>query len=286
MTFDVIKDGHGNRILVEKPEGIEFALVSKVAEGRPGNDFHNPATGQFTFAPPGVDIITGSNILKQLTKAARDELFRRASQVNANQLAVRIIDGKVSFVLLRDGRRLHSYSIGSEGLEAQPGEQQPELAKTGGPIDLLEFIKRRDAVVEAARQLDLTQTDVEKFLKQRAKRDLSDIEVDQLVKEIRAVQVNDLVDYLWYNIESKTGKVRKDIVRIATPRGYLRKSFANVTEEEARFIIDRLRDRGVEEEDIERSIVGKLPQRLRKFIEQPHKEEEDAEKTRPQEAKE
>jgi hypothetical protein len=226
-----------------------------------GNPFHNPATGQFSFAPPGVRILKGTKFIKGLSTTSRKILFARAAAVKANQLAAEIKDGKLVLVLFRDGRLLHSFALappkGTDG-EKLPDEESGEGQRLGITSEV------RDLILEAARNIGLQGDSLFSFIKEELGIELSDGQKKQIQQMVHEIRLEDLISYLHQNMQKKLeGKKELGIVRILTPRGYLRKAFSNLEEEDVAEVISRLRAKGWTENVVQSSIINGLPKRFK-----------------------
>lgn len=259
-------DNSGYPIVLEG--GVNLAnFVPTKGDGR-GNPFHNSATGKFSWAPPGVSITSGAELVKGLNTNDRKLLFEKASTVRANQLAAKIVDGKLFMVLLRDGRRLHSFSVmppqtPQEGVQANPLDQTA--------LDPAQLKLMQDAIRDAARQLNLSKGEILNLLKERSKTSLSPIELDQFVQEVKNQRITDLIDYLDTNLHRSENHDLSKRVRIQTPRGYLRRTFSALLKEDVQEVMERLQARGWSENIIQEKIVSQVPKKVRSQLEQPAK---------------
>lgn len=236
-------------------------FASAVVPTESGNPFHDVTTGRFSFAPPGVNVISGRQFLRQIDTNSRKKLFARAKLTGANQLAVKEKDGQIIFVLFKDGRALSTFSFPQVGQEGQKAPAQ--IPQTGA---------LRDALIDAARNPSLTGDRLESFLTGRLGDAFDPSEFGVYEKMIDELRLNDLLDYLHQNLRRKLhGEKQTDKIRISTPRGYLAKTFAWLDEEKTRLVLDRLRARGWSENDIQENVINQFPKRLQKFFPEPNK---------------
>lgn len=251
---------------------VDLAVVAKVAEGRPGNDFHDKFTGKFTYAPSGVRVLSGGAFLKAIDSTQRQRLFNAAAGTKANQLGVKLINGQLQAVLLRDGRRIISFSLGADPTKGKNAPQTaPDGSKEGAPVQLTPAL--RDTIVDAARDLNLTGDKLTKFIEDRAEGELSPGDIASIINLIKDQQLNDLVDYLHQQLRRIVKKeTTKDEIRISVGRGFLRKSFANLDKAQTVEVLTRLQARGWLEKDIQDHVADSLPKRLRNELNAVHKE--------------
>lgn len=247
---------------------LELAVISRVAEGRPGNDFHNAATGEFTFAPTGVDVIAGNNLLKRLDKASKVRLAQYAKIANPNQLLARSVElGKVQVVFMRDGKHLADFQL---DLEPEKGQKKPE------DVLVKEFASSgelRDYIIDIARDLDLQGESLENFIKRESRGELSPGDLASIKNMVETTRMNDFVDYLHYQLRLHTGKEKiQDEIRVSVGRGYKKKLWRMFSTEQAQEVLTRLQARGWQESVIQEFIVDTMPGRLKEAINVPHKE--------------
>lgn len=259
----ITKDAVGFPVLTDEEINLGSSYVP-IAPGRPGNDFHNPATGKFTYSPPGVNVVAGQELLKQLSSASRKALFTRVSTAQANSMgAVAQPDGSIKIVLFKDGRKL-----GSFGLQPQPTKEA--TAKPSGAVPAGD-LAAQDKILLAARNTELTGQKLRDFIKKQNS-NLSDSDITNIYNRIIDQRVTDLIMYVHQNLLSKVNEDKQSkTVRIRTPRGYLRRSFANIDVPTARKILTRLGSLGWSEEILQDKVVKGMPKTLRSELSAPFK---------------
>ena len=118
---------------------------------------------------------------------------------------------------------------------AQPPQQQQVSAD--------ELARRRDAVREAAREFEvLNQQDMRERLRGVTNRPLSEEEVAKFTADVRQHVLDDLVDVL--DQQTRGRRRGRRTVRVQAPRGYVKKTVASLSEQEARHVAHRLKARG------------------------------------------
>jgi hypothetical protein len=250
-------------------DAANLAVVSRIAEGRPGNDFHDSATGKFTYAPTGVNVLGGHNVLKRLSDASKTRLLEYSKIAKPNQLLAREIElGKAQIIFLRDGRHLAEFEL----------ELNVEKGKKKAPEDILtkEFASSgelRDYIVDIARDLGLQGEVLEKFIKRESQGELSPGDLASIKNMVENVRMNDFVDYLHYQLRLHTGKEKpQDEIRVQAGRGYRKKLWRAFSVDQAQEVLVRLQARGWKEADVQEFIVDSMPGRLKTAINVPHKE--------------
>lgn len=117
--------------------------------------------------------------------------------------------------------------------------------------------KRLDAVRDAAREYDsMDAGDVTDFLVGRVS-DLSQVNVDQFLADVRAQRIDDLVDIL-------DTKVRSQTVKVKARQSWINRVFNGLTDSEAQRVVARLLDRGWNTDQIKKHVVSKVKDESRR----------------------
>jgi hypothetical protein len=120
--------------------------------------------------------------------------------------------------------------------------------------------KRLDAVRDAAREFDAMDAgDAQDFLNGRVQ-DLSQVNVDQFLVDVRAHRLDDLVDILDTQLRTKVaGMLRsRRYVRVNAPKGWTNRVFAGLTDPEIQRVVTRLTDRGWKSADLKKYIISRV----------------------------
>ena len=250
----------------EEEESLNLANI-KIAV-KSGNPYRNINTGQFGYELPGVDVITGKRYLIGMNKEAKDSLASRARFTNATQMALKEgVDGEVIVVLANAGRILDKFALPN----AMPVPESPE-SEEGEPMEQesqLDFNDEslRDSLLYASRNLNLDDESIIESIEEKLGRALTGSEKIQLNNEIDKQRLEDLIQYLNVNLDRKLREGSKTgIVRIQTPRGYIRRTFSNLDAASTEKVFTRLRAMGWGEDVIEEQIANSLPARLKKEL--------------------
>lgn len=249
----------------EEEETLDFANIKIPVKS--GNPYRNINTGQFGYELPGVDVITGKRYLIGMDKPAKDALASRARFTNATQMALKEgVDGEVIVVLANAGRILDKFALPNampieqtESTDGEPMEQESQLDFNDESL--------RDSLLYASRNLNLDDESIIKSIEEKLGRQLTSSEVIQLNEEIDKQRIEDLIQYLNVNLDRKLRDGTKTgIVRIQTPRGYIRRTFSNLDGPTTERVFTRLRAMGWGEDVIEEQIASSLPARLKKEL--------------------
>lgn len=162
---------------------------------------------------------------------------------------------------------------GNDAHDVKSGKfSEKEGVKKDGPdlpanVDPQIYMRHLDAVRDLAREYDqLEAGDIQDFLKGRVQRPLEEAELQQFLQEVRFQRITDLVDVLdnqFRNLIESIKRGRK-LVKITAPRGWIRKTFGSLTDDEVISVINRLEARGHKREDLSRSILGRINKPERK----------------------
>lgn len=147
--------------------------------------------------------------------------------------------------------------------ETKTGSEPPAeapLVPTTRPasVDAVEWARRMDAVREAAREFeDLSEQDLRERLRGATSRPLADADLTGFRADVRAQQLDDLLDLL---DQAERGKLRsRRTVRVSAPRGYLRKTIGSLTTAELTQLETRLRARGWTDKQVRSGLTDRLP---------------------------
>ena len=249
----------------EEEESLDLANIRIPVES--GNPYRNSATGKFGYELPGVDVITGKRYLMGMNKEAKNALSSRARFTKATQMALKEgLEGEVIVVLANAGRILDKFALPNampieqtEGTDGEPMRQESQLDFNDESL--------RDSLLYASRNLNLDDESIVKSIEEKLGRELTGTEVQQLNEEIDKQRIEDLIQYLNVNLDRKLRDGTKTgIVRIQTPRGYIRRTFSNLDGPTTEKVFTRLRAMGWEENVIEDQIASSLPARLKKEL--------------------
>lgn len=151
----------------------------------------------------------------------------------------------------KSGNPRHDKASGKFG-SGGGGKQGPSQAQAN--FDPTELALRRDALRDAARQSDaMTAEDATQFLKSRV-RDMTKVDMDQFLRGIREQRLDDLADLLAIDMGAK--KSLK--VKISATRGYTKKVFSGLSDDEVLHMAVRMTRRGFSEDTIQRSFLNRI----------------------------
>lgn len=255
---------------------ISENFASVQVETESGNPFHHPGTGQFTFAPPGVNILIGRELIKGLSTARRKTLFSRAKVSKANQLAARVIDGKLHIALLINGRRVDSFAFTPLGNKENNAPEQEIGEGEKGSVVKQPQDSERDIITDAARTPNLDNDSLYQYLEGRGIA-ITEQNKEQYFELVKNKRLDDLVDYLHLHMREKVKGVSKEgTIRLVLPTGYLRKSFSGLEKEDIQLVLTRLQGRGWLEKDVQEHVTSKLPKKFKGELLNKNDDEEEA----------
>lgn len=143
-----------------------------------------------------------------------------------------------------------------------PGSKQGDPVEGAPPnTDVNAYFRQLDAVRDMAREMDDVQAgDIQDLLTGRLTRPLSEDELNQFVQQVRIQRLNDLVDLLDSQFRNLIENVKRGrrTVKVTAPRGWVRKVFNGLTDDEILSVVNRLEARGHSRQDLQRTILGRI----------------------------
>lgn len=117
--------------------------------------------------------------------------------------------------------------------------------------------RRRDAVREAAREFEtISDQDARERLRGVTIRPLATDEISAFVADVRAQQVDDMVDVLDQLVR---GRLRaRRTVRLMAPRGYVKRTLGALDDDELVGLAGRLRARGWDDDMVSHGLAGRV----------------------------
>ena len=120
--------------------------------------------------------------------------------------------------------------------------------------------RRLDMVRDAAREMDdMDVGDVKEFLKGKVA-DLSAVNAEQFVKDVREQRLDDLLDILDHQLRATVSGMQrsKRYVRLVAPKGFKDRVFAGLNDDEVIKLVKRLEGRGFDPKDLNTNIIRKV----------------------------
>lgn len=243
---------------ITKSNKINFAAVRQVESGNP---YFDPSTGKFSHGIPGARVLAGENLLKSLPANFRRNITDRVRLLKANQVGFKEVDGQIVVVILKNGKQLNTFSV-----QAQQREGQVDEFKVTKAL--------RDQFLDVARDLKIGQEALDELIQDRMEGNLTTQEIADIKNMIIDVRLDDLVDYLDQKLKNKIEGVKQsDFVRISVGRGYEKRSFSDLSVQQANEVLKRLQGRGWSEAQVQDNVAASMPRQLREKINVDHKEE-------------
>jgi hypothetical protein len=239
-----------------------------------GNPYRNAGTGKFGFELPGVQFITGRRFIQGMQTETKNALADRVRYTNATEIGIKQNEetGELTVVLFTQGRKMDSFTLPPPNPEdgPEPDADEPEPGTRGEPYEPAfgrEDEEQRDLILRAARDLNLNDDQILAQIEESLGRKLSDAEKQQIREEVTRQRIEDLIQYLDYNLFRKVEKNEPGgRVKIRTPRGYLRRTFAGLDGIQAKKVLTRLKAMGWDDEVVKESVVGFMSNKLKKEI--------------------
>jgi hypothetical protein len=157
------------------------------------------------------------------------------------------------------GNPHHDTASGKFGKGSAQGD--PVAGAPANVQDVNAYFRQLDAVRDLAREMDdVDAGDIQDFLAGRLTRPLEQAELEQFLAQVRIQRVNDLVDMLDSKFRSLLTNVKQGRrkVKVTAPRGWQRKVFNGLTDDEVLSVVNRLEARGHSREDLQRTVLGRI----------------------------
>lgn len=122
-----------------------------------------------------------------------------------------------------------------------------------------EWERRLDMVRDAAREFDqMSEGDAQEFLKGRVN-DISKVDVAAFLVDVRAQRVDDMTDAIDQQLRKSGSLTRaRRTVKLAAPRGWLKRAFGSLEDDEVVRMFGRLENRGHSREELTQKLIGRI----------------------------
>jgi hypothetical protein len=132
-------------------------------------------------------------------------------------------------------------------------------------------IRRRDAVVDAARTIDDlsdTSTDLRDFIKRRwsGTRVLEESDIIDFSKDARRQRVEDVVDGLDHRVRDRVFGKQNRSVKVVLPRGMARRELKAMSDDDLKAVVERLRARGWTTDQLRKHVAKGLDDERRRIV--------------------
>lgn len=235
-----------------------------------GNPWFDPSTGRFANGPAGINIKGGGALLQQLLNSAKQLITERIATIGADGLAATAGgNGRIVILLYKGDVVLSRFEVPSKetpisNINDQEQENEPLLPSSlPEGVDPKEWARRMDAVRSAAREFDEhSLEDLREWLQGRTTRDLEENELEEFLADLRRQRLSDLLDVLENSIRRSLplrGRSRRT-VRMAAPRGWVRKTLTGLKDAEIADLHRRLQARGFSSEELDQHLLKRYPE--------------------------
>lgn len=284
MPNNIDTDEHGFPILLAtkapgqvaaQPDPSGVVAFRGAASGNPNFD---PATGRFGGQKTGAQGGTGdaslpdvSNQYISFVRQQFPDATSWAAYPSGTNATIKFFD--------KDGNTLTVFDVPSQnadqatldqfqneklGPETAAAEQErvAALGRLGIPQGVTpdEWEKRISAVRDAAREMDdMSEGDAKDFLAGRAG-DVSKVDVAQFLKDVREQRIDDLTDILDQQLRGTVDQMKRSrrTVRLVAPRGWTKRVFAGLNDEEVVKLLVRLEGKGWDPKDLTDNIISRV----------------------------
>ena len=130
-------------------------------------------------------------------------------------------------------------------------------------IDPVEYRLMRDAVRDAARQNEgMSPEDLEVFLRKRV-RDFDKVDFQAFASQVREQRLEDLADILADQTQARIrgGKAK---IKVTAPRGYVKRVFTGLSDDEVVGLALRMSRRGFSDEQLRANVISRISDESRR----------------------
>jgi hypothetical protein len=153
----------------------------------------------------------------------------------------------------RSGNPRHDTASGKFG----SGDRKKGPSQAQANIDPVELRLMRDAVRDAARLNEgLLPEDAETFLKKRV-RDFTKVDFQSFLAQVREQRLEDLADIL---ATQTSARIRggKPKIKVSAPRGYVKRVFTGLSDDEVVEMALRMERKGFSQEQVRRHVITRV----------------------------
>lgn len=235
-----------------------------------GNPWFDPTSGRFANGPAGITIKGGGGLLRNLLNSSRALISQRISIIGADGMAATPgADGKITILLYKGDLVVARFEVPTKevpisSIKDPEAENEPLLPSSlPEGVNPAEWARRMDAVRDAAREFDdQGLEDLREWLQGRTTRDLEEDELEELLTDIRRQRLSDLLDVLEHSIR-RTLPLRtrsRRTVRVAAPRGWVRRTLTGLDNSEIAELFRRLEARGFTSDELDGHLLKRFPE--------------------------
>lgn len=162
----------------------------------------------------------------------------------------------------RSGNPNHDIATGRFG-EGSNAKKKEASAPSDAPTSVRDpsLDKRLDAVRDAARENDsLDVGDLKEFLAGRTNRQPTDAELAELLAEVKSARLDDLLDVLDNQLRGRVENMKRSrrTVRVQAPKGWVKRVFNGLDDDEVRSLVGRLEAKGWDQDDLKKHVIGRV----------------------------
>lgn len=251
----------------------QSAVAGTTRNTESGNPWYDPTTGRFANGPAGVSVRAGGALMRNLLNSSKRYISNVAARTKADAIAAAPgKNGMVIISLYLQGTLITQFSVPSSATNPSDdearnpgpiGKETDTIGAVGGVpqnVNKAEWRRRMDAVRAAAREFEPQEMeDIREWLQGKTNKDLTEDEIKNFLADVRAARVDDLVDILDTSIRRRVAirKRGRRTVRVIPPRGWVRRTLANLMDDEIVELHRRLKSRGFSDDELEQHLINR-----------------------------
>lgn len=278
---EVVKGEDGWPVLMSQAPGQvapqpDASGVAQLRTTRSGNNAFDPASGRFANKsgnakkPPTIRV--GQEIFNTLTPEAAAYVQKAMDQYGADGISVVAQGNEAQIILHKGDANLVTFVVPTTNSDQQAVEAFNQQAgpsqRSGIPegVTAEEWQRRMEAVRDAAREMhDMSEGDARDFLQGRAA-DMSLIDIQQFVYDVRQQRLDDLADVLDQQLRGRVESMKRNrsVVRVVAPKGWSKRVFNGLDDNEVVSLFHRLEGKGWDHEELKKQVLPRIKKEARR----------------------
>lgn len=236
--------------------------VSAARQAASGNSNFDPRTGRFASGGKGKSnpalTVNNPQLWQSLSEATKSYIQSQVTAHSADSVILKEQGSSVNVTLRANGSALTAFTVESSGSNLPAEASSKNDSRIPDGVDPEVWNRRMDMVRAAARENDsMSEGDAKQFLKAHVK-DISLVDVDSFLADVRQHRMDDLLDILDQQTRPKVVgmEISRRMVKVSAPKGFARRVFNGLSDEEVITLIKRLEGRGYDPEDLTKFVIS------------------------------
>jgi len=243
-----------------QPDSSGVSIQRGAASGNPNFD---PKTGQFGKGAGAKNSgikINDSELWASLSAETKAYIQTQVKAYGATSIVLKKAGEGALNVTLRNGdSAVASFSVEITGPPVGEGDTaSAQRSSVPAGVDVEAWNRRLDLVRAAARENDdFDEGDLKEFLTGKVQ-DMSQVDMTAFLADVRAQRMDDLLDILDQQTRPKVEgmKISRRMVKVSAPKGFARRVFNGLNDDEVLILVKRLEGRGYDPADLTKHVIS------------------------------